>query len=408
MLYIDVYYTHGWIADKTVQALQKQGWNVSSEWADKFERASLWSHWANDLDYGGATNKGLNSKIVRFIRNSEKDVWNNDPVLGQSAIDEFEGWTGETDWNSFYDNVWQRDLPAKYLQQQKITRWDGNDITFTGGISGTVEDGKRTFYDHGRKVLSGTDYLLPWDGGKKLYHYSQKGGTSSWAVPSKGAYTVYRLTDNGRVKTGTVRPVDGRITLKAEAGQPYVLYPDRAPKAADPKWGEDTLVADPGFNDDRLGDWTRTGTAVRDTDDQGRNSAKLSGSGTAALSQRIGGLKPGARYTASALIEVEPGKTRHTTISMRREVRRRGPLHRQGLRRRFRLARHLLPARQGQLHRPRERPHHPAHRGREGQHGDRPRRRRTPRRQRPRHPEEHRRPRGLRGRRPGLGPLPEG
>ncbi|TXR91930.1 hypothetical protein EAO73_35595 [Streptomyces sp. col6] len=315
MLYIDVYYTHGWIADKTVQALQKQGWNVSSEWADKFERASLWSHWANDLDYGGATNKGLNSKIIRFIRNSEKDVWNNDPVLGQSAIDEFEGWTGETDWNSFYDNIWQRDLPAKYLQQQKITRWDGNDITFTGGITGAVEDGKRTFYDHGRKVLSGTDYLLPWDGGKKLYHYSRKGGTSSWAVPSKGTYTVYRLTDNGRVKTGTVRPVDGRITLKAEAGQPYVLYPDRAPKAADPKWGEDTLVADPGFNDGRLGDWTRTGTAVRDTDGQGRNSAKLSGSGTAALSQRIGGLKPGARYTASALIEVEPGKTRHTTLS---------------------------------------------------------------------------------------------
>lgn len=315
MLYIDVYYSHGWIADKTLQSLQKQGWNVSSEWADKFERGSLWSHWANDLDYGGATNKGLNSQIIRFIRNDEKDVWNNDPVLGQSAIDEFEGWTGETDWNAFYDNIWQRNLPAKYLQQQKITRWDGNDIAFTGGVSGTVEDGKRTFYDHGRKVLSGTDYLLPWDGGKKLYHYSKSGGTSNWAVPSKGTYTVYKLTDNGRVKTGTVRPVDGKITLKAEAGQPYVLYPDKAPKAADAKWGQGTPVQDPGFNDNGLTAWSRTGTAVRDTDDQGRNSAALSGTGTAALSQRIGGLKPGTRYTASALIEVQPGKTRRTTLS---------------------------------------------------------------------------------------------
>jgi endo-alpha-N-acetylgalactosaminidase len=315
LLYIDVYYTHGWIADKTLRSVQKQGWNVATEWADKFERGSLWSHWANDLDYGGATNKGLNSKIIRFIRNGEKDVWNNDPVLGQSAIEEFEGWTGETDWNAFADNIWQRNLPAKYLQQQQITRWDGNDITLTGGLRGTVEDGRRTFYDHGRKVLSGTDYLLPWDGGKKLYHYSKSGGTSSWAVPSKGAYTVYRLTDNGRVEAGTVKPVDGRITLTAEAGQPYVLYPHRAPKAADPKWGEGTPVADPGFNDKGLAAWSKTGTVARETDARGLNSARLSGSGTAALSQRIDGLRPGQRYSASALIEVQPGKTRHTTLS---------------------------------------------------------------------------------------------
>ncbi|AXE80412.1 endo-alpha-N-acetylgalactosaminidase family protein [Streptomyces atratus] len=315
-LYIDVYYTHGWIADKTLQTLQKQGWNVGSEWSDKFERGSLWSHWANDLDYGGATNKGLNSQIIRFIRNSEKDVWNNNPVLGQTAISEFEGWTNETDWNAFYDNIWQRNLPAKYLQQQKITRWDGNDITFTGDVRGTVEDGRRTFYDHGRKVLSGTDYLLPWDGGKKLYHYSKSGGTSSWAVPSTGTYTVYKLTDNGRVKAGTVKPVDGRITLTAKAGQPYVLYPDRAPEAADPKWGEGTPVDDPGFNDNGLSAWSKTGTVARDTDGQGRNSAELSGTGTAALSQSIHGLTPGKRYTASALIEVQPGKTRHTTLSI--------------------------------------------------------------------------------------------
>ncbi|MFJ1698933.1 endo-alpha-N-acetylgalactosaminidase family protein [Streptomyces sp. NPDC088252] len=315
-LYIDVYYTHGWIADKTLQAVQKQGWNVGSEWSDKFERGTLWSHWANDLDYGGATNKGLNSKIIRFIRNGERDTWNNDPVLGQTAIDEFEGWTGETDWNVFYDNIWQRDLPAKYAQQQKIIRWDGNDITFTGDVRGTVEDGKRTFYDHGRKVLSGTDYLLPWDGGKKLYHYSRSGGTSTWAVPSKGAYTVYELTDNGRVKTGTVKPVDGKITLTAEAGQPYVLYPDRAPKAVDVQWGQGTPVDDPGFNDNGLRAWSKTGTVARDTDDKGRNSAELSGGSTAALSQRIDGLKPGKRYTASALIEVQPGRTRHTTLSI--------------------------------------------------------------------------------------------
>ncbi len=316
-LYVDVYYTHGWIADETTRAVQAQGWNVATEWSEKFERASLWSHWANDLDYGGATNKGLNSQIIRFIRNGEKDIWNNHPVLGQTALVDFEGWTGETDWNAFTANIWQRNLPAKYLQQQRITRWNGNDLSFTGGVRGTVEDGRRTFYEDGRKVLDGDAYLLPWDGGKKLYHYNKTGGTTSWAVPAgPRSYSVYRLTDNGRVKTGTVRPADGKITLDAAAGQPYVLYPDRAPAERAPHWGQGTPVDDPGFNDAKLGDWTRTGTVVRDTDEQGRNSAKLSGTAPAAVQQRITGLTPGERYTASALIEVEQGATRPTTLSV--------------------------------------------------------------------------------------------
>ncbi|MEU6878212.1 endo-alpha-N-acetylgalactosaminidase family protein [Streptomyces sp. NPDC046712] len=316
MLYIDVYYTHGWIADKTMQAVQAQGWNVATEWSEKFERASLWSHWANDLNYGGATNKGLNSQIIRFIRNGEKDIWNNHPVLGQTALEDFEGWTGETDWNHFYANIWQKNLPAKYLQQQRITRWNGNDLSFTGGVRGTVEDGRRTFYENGRKVLDGENYLLPWDGGTKLYHYNKAGGRTTWAVAGTGSYSVYKLTDNGRVKTATVRPVGGRVTLDAAAGQPYVLYPNVAPEPRDPRWGEGTPVKDPGFNDARLGAWTKAGTVARDTDTQGRNSGQLTGSATASVRQQITGLTPGKRYTASALIEVEPGKTRPTTLSV--------------------------------------------------------------------------------------------
>ncbi|WP_327353205.1 endo-alpha-N-acetylgalactosaminidase family protein [Streptomyces sp. NBC_01304] len=315
-IYMDVYYTHGWIAERTADAIKDQGWNLSTEWADKFERDSLWSHWANDLDYGPKTNKGLNSQIIRFIRNSEKDVWNDDPVLGQSAISEFEGWTGETDWNAFYANVWQRDLPAKFLQQEKITRWAKDDITFTGGLRGTVEDGRRTFYDHGRKVLDGDAYLVPWSGHRKLYHYNKQGWTTSWDAPAGAAYDVYRLTDNGRVKTGRVTATGGKVTLKADKAQPYVLYPvGTTPGQADADWGRGTPVDDPGFNDAGLDDWSTTGTAKRDTDGQGRNSAALSGAAEASISQQITGLEPGKRYSASAWIEVEPGKQRHTTLS---------------------------------------------------------------------------------------------
>ncbi len=250
-LYIDVYYQSGWLADGLTRQLAGQGWQVATEWADRHERTSLWSHWANDLDYGGATNKGLNSQIIRFVRNHEKDVWNADPILGQASLVEFEGWTGETDWNKFYANIWKQNLPAKFLQQQKITDWNPNEIAFTGGVRGTVENGKRTLYSGAAKVLDGDKYLLPWDDNTKLYHYNPAGGTTSWQVPAAfntDRFTVYKLTDTGRVKAGTAKVTDGKVTLTATAGQPYVLYPDKAPRQQDAKWGEGSHLEDPGFN----------------------------------------------------------------------------------------------------------------------------------------------------------------
>ncbi|MFM9366574.1 endo-alpha-N-acetylgalactosaminidase family protein [Streptomyces sp. Da 82-17] len=315
LLYIDVYYTHGWIADQTLKAVQRQGWNVATEWADKFERGSLWSHWANDLDYGGATNKGLNSQIIRFIRNGEKDVWNDHPILGQTSLVDFEGWTGENDFTAFTANVWQKNLPAKYLQHHAIQKWTKDRIDFSGGVHGTVENGTRTLYEDGRKVLDGDAYLLPWDGGKKLYHYNKAGGTTSWAVPGS-AYTVHKLTDNGRVEVGTVTAADGKVTLTADQGQAYVLYPaGRAPERTAPAWGEGTPVADPGFNDRGLDGWARSGDVARDTDALGRTSGRLDGPAEASITQQIKGLEPGKRYSASAWIEVEPGRTRPTTLT---------------------------------------------------------------------------------------------
>jgi endo-alpha-N-acetylgalactosaminidase len=317
-LYIDVYYQSGWLADSLTRQLGDQGWQVATEWADRHERTSLWSHWANDLDYGGATNKGLNSKIIRFVRNHEKDVWNADPILGQSAIVEFEGWTGETDWNSFYTNIWQRNLPAKFLQHQQITDWNATDIAFTGGVRGTTEAGKRSLYVGSAKVLDGDKYLLPWDG-KKLYHYNPAGGSTSWQVPAPftgtDSFSVYELTDTGRVKVGTAPVHQGAVTLDAEPGQPYVLYPDAAPKQQDPDWGAGSKVVDPGFNAGDLNAWSPTGSATIDELSNGQHVASL-GAGESSVKQRITGLTEGRTYSASAWIEVEPGKSRATTLEM--------------------------------------------------------------------------------------------
>ncbi|MGY4773413.1 endo-alpha-N-acetylgalactosaminidase family protein [Kribbella sp. CWNU-51] len=318
-LYIDVYYQSGWLADGLTRQLAGQGWQIATEWADRHERTSLWSHWANDLDYGGPTNKGLNSQIIRFVRNHEKDVWNNDPILGQSAIVEFEGWTGETDWNAFYANIWRRNLPAKFLQQQKITDWNSNDIAFTGGVRGAVENGKRTVYVGAAKVLDGDKYLLPWDNNKKLYHYNPAGGRTTWQLPAAFAgvpkFSVYKLTDNGRVKVASAPVHNGAISLDATAGQPYVIYPDAAPSPRSANWGDSAHLKDPGFNAGNLAAWNATGGATIDTLANGQHVASL-GSKTSSLRQRITGLTRGRIYSASAWIEVEPGKSRPTTLTV--------------------------------------------------------------------------------------------
>jgi hypothetical protein len=43
-LYIDVYYQSGWLADGLTRQLADQGWQIATEWADRHERTSLWSH----------------------------------------------------------------------------------------------------------------------------------------------------------------------------------------------------------------------------------------------------------------------------------------------------------------------------------------------------------------------------
>ncbi|MFI5729080.1 endo-alpha-N-acetylgalactosaminidase family protein [Kribbella sp. NPDC051587] len=318
-LYIDVYYQSGWLADGLTRQLGTQGWQIATEWADRHERTSLWSHWANDLDYGGPTNKGLNSQIIRFVRNHEKDVWNNDPILGQASLVEFEGWTGEVDWNKFYANIWQKNLPAKFLQQQQITDWNNGEISFTGGVRGAVVDGKRTLSVGSAKVLDGDKYLLPWDGNKKLYHYNPAGGSTTWQIPAALSWApkfgVYKLTDTGRVQVRTVPVRRGAVTLNAVAGQPYVLYPIAAPHPKPAEWGAGTHLQDPGFNAGNLKAWNSTGGATIDTLANGQHVASL-GTRSSSLQQRITGLTRGKTYSASAWVEVEPGKSRPTTISV--------------------------------------------------------------------------------------------
>lgn len=331
-VYIDAYYSSGWLSDGLADYLRSIGLQVASEWAYKFEGTSVWSHWANDKNYGGATNKGINSNIIRFIANSQRDVWNTDPLLGGESIVEFEGWTGQNNWNKFYANIFDQDLTTKFIQHFPIVKLDpGKSATLADGVSLAMVNGNRQITMDGVLVADGNTYLLPWqdveDSSKtsspahanKMYFYNQNGGTSTFTLTPQfaevPAFTLYQLTDQGRVKAADITAVDGKVTLTGAKGQPYVLVPagGQAPTTAD--YGKGSGLVDPGFNSGSADPWHPTGGAAIARATSGDNVLQL-GTAASGISQQVTGLTAGKRYTFSANVEIAAGARRSVTVSV--------------------------------------------------------------------------------------------
>lgn len=328
-VYVDVYYQFGWLAQKIQDSLVDHDFRVGSEWADKLSENNTWSHWANDEKYGGTDNKGVNSQILRFVNNSQADVWNPDPKLGATHIIEFEGWTGQNDFDGFLTNVWTANLPAKFLQHEEITRWTPEQIDLTGEVSVTgATAAERNITVDGTSVLQGGTYLLPWSSKEseqhdKLYHYNPAGGTTTWTLTDEFAKNrslqLFKLTDTGREKVADVAVVDGTVTIEADAAQAYVLSGGNKSTVASelpkkPEFGDGTVVADPGFNAGTLDAWNPTGGAAPLRDELGRRFASL-GTEASSISQKLDKL-PAGTHSVSAWVEVEPGATRPTTLSV--------------------------------------------------------------------------------------------
>ncbi|MEV4776903.1 endo-alpha-N-acetylgalactosaminidase family protein [Microbacterium sp. LWH12-1.2] len=328
--YVDVYYEHGWLAQTLQDSLIDHGFRVGSEWADKLAENNTWSHWANDEKYGGSSNKGVNSQILRFVNNTQADVWNPDARLGTSHIIEFEGWTGQNDYTAFTRNVWQANLPTKFLQHHEITRWTDEAIELEDDVrvTGTTA-ADRSITDGGAEVLRGDTYLLPWsskdkDTRDKLYHYNPSGGSTTWQLTSEfsgnSSLQLFALGDNGRTKVADLPVTGGAVTIDAQPGQPYVLAAGTKIDAASAlpqtaKFGQHTPVQDPGFNETDLASWNPQGAASVDLDGLGRRSALL-GAGEASISQKLRALDAGT-YTVSAWVGIDPGATRPTTLSVK-------------------------------------------------------------------------------------------
>ncbi|MFI6122730.1 endo-alpha-N-acetylgalactosaminidase family protein [Streptomyces sp. NPDC051064] len=331
MLYIDVFRESGWTSDRLQRALREQGWQVTTEWGHGLERSSLWSHWATETDYGADTSRGINSQLIRFIRNHQKDVFADKwpTLLGIPRTGNFEGWVNKTDWNTFYRQIWTDSLPAKYLQAYPIRSWGAHEITFFGPTKTSVDDtdGTRRITTDGRVVYEGGRYLLPWEPREatdpdRLYHYNPVGGSSTWRLPRGWAggskVFVHRLTDQGRASVREVPVRSGRVTVEAEAGQPYVVHRTRMPANRDPEWGQATPLHDPGFHSGSLDGWHVDGPASVELSALGDYELVVGSGPAAAVGQRIARLAPGT-YAASVQVEVgeRAGERRRAALTVR-------------------------------------------------------------------------------------------
>lgn len=287
-IYLDVWYENAWETRNIAKEINSLGWRFSTEFSAQGEHDSTWQHWSTEGSYGGAGAKGLNSQIIRFIKNSVRDsqVMNypqyggaaDNPLLGGYTLNGFEGWGGNNSFKNYLHETFSTNLPTRFLQHYDVIKWTNygeGEQAPTGNIEKEIvlknaqgdrvvvtrKQAQRT--DHvieriitlnGRKVLEDGTYLLPWqdkNGYTKYYHYHEDGGTTTWDVPAElSQVMVYELSQDGRINPVEKTVTGGQLTLEAKARVAYVVVPvaNKALKPTVKSYGEQAYVMDPGFN----------------------------------------------------------------------------------------------------------------------------------------------------------------
>ncbi|MGN0330509.1 MAG: endo-alpha-N-acetylgalactosaminidase family protein [Kineothrix sp.] len=354
-IYLDVWYQDSWETRRIAEEFRTLGWRFTTEFSAEGEYDSTWQHWSTDAVYGGATSKGFNSSIIRFIRNDQRDsqVLNypsfggaaDNPLLGGYRLYGFEGWQGDQNFDNYIRQTFNQNLPTRFLQHYYVTDWEnygegetspvGNQekqITLKNDEGDVVvvtrkteqrtdENIERIITLNGKKVLEDVTYLLPWtdndDGTLKLYHWNLEGGTTTWELPAQwsgvSSVVMYELSDQGRIHARTVEVSGGQVTLTAEAATAYVVVRDAGEKTLKAGFGERDYVADPGFNgyeageslsaEDWSGDIGDEAVVVEKASTGDQRLAFNSPEMGVAVTTAISGLKPGTDYVAEVNVE---------------------------------------------------------------------------------------------------------
>ncbi|WP_244933568.1 endo-alpha-N-acetylgalactosaminidase family protein [Neobacillus mesonae] len=290
-IYLDVWYQDQWESDRISEQFHDRGWRLTTEFGTSVANYSTWQHWATDKNYGGPANKGINSEVLRFISNHQKDSWvlnwpeaggtADHPLLGGFELAGFEGWQSDKNFDHFIRKTFDTNVPTKFLQKYYVTNWktiEGDktktnlekEIKLIDPSNGDVvavkrkdNSKERVITLNGNVVLDEHAYLLPWveqdfkhptPKAEKMYHWNLKGGTTTWTLPegfvgpNQKVY-VYKLTDQGRQDVKKVKVVNNQITLNAEAATPYIVIPDKKEKGLQiDDWSKAAHVYDTGFN----------------------------------------------------------------------------------------------------------------------------------------------------------------
>ncbi len=299
-IYLDVWYQDSWETRRIAEEINSMGWRFSTEFSAQGEYDSTWQHWSTEGSYGGAGAKGLNSDIIRFLRNDHRDSnminWPSyggsadNPLLSGFELYGFEGWGSNQDYTQYIIDTFSQNVPSRFIQHYEVVKLvsytgEDGDVSPVGNTEKEVtlkndagdvlvvsrnEEQRTDDYIERNITLNGklvlnTDteehtYLLPWtvDGEDKLYHWNEDGGTTTWELQDDWAglanVVVYELSDQGRLNKQTVAVSGGKITLEAKADTPYVVLKGDSKKELKADFGEADYVVDPGFNGYAAGD----------------------------------------------------------------------------------------------------------------------------------------------------------
>ena len=352
-IYLDVWYQDAWETRNIAKEINSLGWRFTTEFSAQGEYDSTWQHWSTDAVYGGATSKGFNSDIIRFIRNDHRDsqVLNypafggtaDNPLLGGYRLYGFEGWGGDKDYNNYILQTFNQNLPTKFLQHYIVTDWEnyekgqspvgnhekeiklrndaGDEVVVTRNEEQRSDDNiERTITLNGKVVLNDVTYLLPWteeNGTEKLYHWNLDGGKTTWELPKGweglGNVVMYELSDQGRINEISVPVTNGSVTLEAKAATAYVLAKGSEIKELKNDFGETDYVVDPGFNGYAAGEKLSSDKWSGDIEDESvviekantgdQRLAFNSPSEDVSVTTTISGLKKNTNYVAEVYVE---------------------------------------------------------------------------------------------------------
>ena len=275
------------------------------------------------------------------------------PLLGGYNMKDFEGWQGRNDYDAYIKNLYTHDLTTKFIQHYEITDWEDSENSFTKNdpdgkaytwkteMKITLKDGDdtlvlergsdnpdeaayrdRTMTLNGKVIATGAvargdngeggteKYLLPWiwdsETGdevdakdEKLYHWNTKGGSSEWELPDSWSglkdVKVYKLTDLGKTEEKTVKVVDGKITLEADAETPYVVCKgDEA--NLEITWSEGMHIVDAGFNSGNFDAWKKDGDGKAEIAKSQYSNPMMKLSGKVSMTQELTDLEAGKQY----------------------------------------------------------------------------------------------------------------